>query len=71
MSSTASPQTTSNHAAAYKQKLEIRRAGLQDKLRARKGKTAYVANCVELEAEIAKLDRVLTSLKDPAIISEG
>tara|TARA_R110002020_G_scaffold50806_1_gene143813 strand:- start:754 stop:960 length:207 start_codon:yes stop_codon:yes gene_type:complete len=64
--STAS-QTSS---AAYRQQLKQRLAGLKSKHRARERQKAYAGNIEHLTAEIAKLERVLAALDDPAIIAE-
>lgn len=52
----------------YRQKLEARKADLERKLKARDRQTAFRDNVPDLKAEIAKLDRILASLDDPANI---
>lgn len=62
------PTVTELSTKEYRQKLEARKADLERKLKARDRQTAFRDNVPELKAEIAKLDRILASLDDPANI---
>jgi phage protein D len=53
----------------YRQKIEARKVELERKLKARRGKTAFADNVPQIEAEIAKHERLLASLDDPTNIA--